>query len=234
MTTVAAALLLAPATAGGQPAPNIRRLPDSAAAMSESLRHARALVAALDLARLALEQHDSAGLVAAARIVAAHPARALEGTRSQRRAPAVPPAAPRGGVLTPDTAALLRAARRLGAEPPLPGDTAPTFIPLPSLPPSAPDDTLRAQLAVRAIAERSVDTWRIERSAGSAAELYVRGDGGTDLDCVVYDDRWRVVATDASPGDRCFFPLIPRRAGAFHLQIRNRGGQANTYVIIAG
>ena len=59
--------------------------------------------------------------------------------------------------------------------------------------------------------------------------VVVRGDGGTDLDCYLYDDAGRLVSSDTDDTDVCVLPAPT--VGAHRLAIRNLGSVSNYYAI---
>jgi hypothetical protein len=66
---------------------------------------------------------------------------------------------------------------------------------------------------------------------GERAEVIVEGDGDTDLDLFVYDENWRLVASDDDSTDYCIARWTPRRTGSFHVVVENLGSVYNEYTL---
>ena len=65
------------------------------------------------------------------------------------------------------------------------------------------------------------------------ASVLVDGDGSSDLDCFVYDDRKNIVATDIDNTDVCLLLWVPDRTSRFIIEIRNLGDVNNEFLIKA-
>lgn len=66
---------------------------------------------------------------------------------------------------------------------------------------------------------------------GELAKVYARGDGDSDLDLYVYDERGNLICKDDSPGDEMACAWTPRWTGMFRIRVLNRG-IANQYSIV--
>lgn len=68
-------------------------------------------------------------------------------------------------------------------------------------------------------------------SADQVAEVYVLGDGDTDLDLYVYDENGNLIASDTDNLDVCFVRWNPKWTGGFRIVIKNLGGVYNEFTI---
>ena len=76
------------------------------------------------------------------------------------------------------------------------------------------------------------DQYRIVFRGNEAAEMAVLGDGGSNLDLYVYDDKNHLVASDTDGNDRCHVKWVPKSTGPFVIKIKNRDGVANYYTLV--
>ena len=72
-------------------------------------------------------------------------------------------------------------------------------------------------------------TWSDTRSGWVVIEM--EGDGDTDLDLFVYDDRGNLVASDARYEDYARVRFAVRAGELYHLEVRNLGDVWNAYYI---
>ena len=98
-----------------------------------------------------------------------------------------------------------------------------------------------AAVALSATAATAATTALFGRVPGGARNVHalwlgqadnyvvVGGDGGTDLDCYLYDDAGRLVSSDTDDTDVCVLPAPT--VGAHRLAIRNLGSVSNYYAI---
>lgn len=63
------------------------------------------------------------------------------------------------------------------------------------------------------------------------AQIELKGDGDTDLDCAVYDGYGNLISEDLRNYDYCLLNFTVFRAGTFTVQVRNWGSVYNNYVI---
>lgn len=78
----------------------------------------------------------------------------------------------------------------------------------------------------------STYTWTCSFVAERLAEIFVSGDGDTDLDLYVYDSNGNLIASDTDYSDDCYVTWVPRWTGKYYVKIVNRGGVYNRYVIL--
>lgn len=76
------------------------------------------------------------------------------------------------------------------------------------------------------------DTYKIGFVANSLAEIFVSGDGDTDLDLFVFDSNGNLIASDTDYTDDCYVSWIPAWTGRFTVKIVNRGQVYNRYVML--
>ena len=76
------------------------------------------------------------------------------------------------------------------------------------------------------------DTYKIGFVANSLAEIFVSGDGDTDLDLFVFDSNGNLIASDTDYTDDCYVSWIPAWTGRFTVKIVNRGHVYNRYVML--
>jgi hypothetical protein len=67
--------------------------------------------------------------------------------------------------------------------------------------------------------------------ANQLAQVYVSGDGTTDLDVYVYDQNGNLIEYDDDWGDECLVRWIPRWTGQFTIVVKNLGRVWNRYYI---
>ena len=67
---------------------------------------------------------------------------------------------------------------------------------------------------------------------GQIAAIRVSGDGDTDLDLYVYDERGNLIASDTDRSDECVVAWTPRWTGPFIVRVKNLGGVYNRYRMI--
>lgn len=76
------------------------------------------------------------------------------------------------------------------------------------------------------------DTYHISFVARNLAEIFVSGDGDTDLDLYVYDSNGNLIASDTDYTDDCYVSWVPAWTGRFTVKIVNRGLVYNRYVML--
>jgi hypothetical protein len=81
------------------------------------------------------------------------------------------------------------------------------------------------------VSARGTASWNLGNFVGGeAAEVRVRGDGDTDLDCYIYDQNGNLIDSDTDTTDYCILRWTPQWTGPFALRIRNLGSVWNAYV----
>ena len=78
---------------------------------------------------------------------------------------------------------------------------------------------------------KSTDSYSLVFEAEKMANIVVRGDTSTDLDCFVYDGNGNLVESDTDSTDFCSLIWFPSWEGKFTLQIRNHGFEPNAYML---
>jgi hypothetical protein len=78
----------------------------------------------------------------------------------------------------------------------------------------------------------STDVFTITFRAGEVAQIGVSGDGDSDLDLYIYDERGNLIASDTDAGDDCFVRWTPRWTGPFQVRVRNLGRVYNDYCLV--
>lgn len=78
---------------------------------------------------------------------------------------------------------------------------------------------------------KSTDVYHMTFVGREWEELFVSGDGSTDLDLYVYDENNNLVAKDEDNTDDCVVRFIPRWTGDFTVKVVNRGRYANRYTL---
>ena len=76
------------------------------------------------------------------------------------------------------------------------------------------------------------DVYQVEFRGGRLAEVFVSGDGDTDLDLRVYDEFGSRVCQDLSWDDQEYCSWSPRWTGPFRVEIENLGGVYNVYTLL--
>jgi len=74
-------------------------------------------------------------------------------------------------------------------------------------------------------------SYRLNFTANQLAQVYVSGDGTTDLDLYVYDQNGNLITYDDDWGDECLVRWYPKWTGAFTIIVKNLGRVWNRYYI---
>jgi hypothetical protein len=75
----------------------------------------------------------------------------------------------------------------------------------------------------------ATDAYTVVYNGGQLAEAGIAGDGGSDLDLLVYDENDHLVCRSASSNDREYCQWWPRWTGPFRIEILNLGTAPNHY-----
>lgn len=78
----------------------------------------------------------------------------------------------------------------------------------------------------------STDSYTIKFAGNRLAEVFVSGDGDTDLDLYVYDANGNLIVYDNDYTDDCYVCWTPAWTGSFTIKIKNRGNVYNRYVLL--
>jgi hypothetical protein len=71
----------------------------------------------------------------------------------------------------------------------------------------------------------------IKFRGGELAMVVVDGDGFTNLDLYVYDEKGILVAVDEGLSDFCVATWIPTKTQKYTIVVRNRGADFNVYIM---
>lgn len=82
------------------------------------------------------------------------------------------------------------------------------------------------------VAANSTDFYVLAFKYGVPAEIFVSGDGDTDLDLYVYDENGNLITYDDDYSDDCYVCWTPAWTGNFVVKIVNRGSVYNQYVLL--
>lgn len=82
------------------------------------------------------------------------------------------------------------------------------------------------------VAANSTDAYVLAFKYGVPAEIFVSGDGDTDLDLYVYDENGNAIVCDDDYSDDCYVCWTPAWTGNFIVKIVNRGPVYNQYVLL--
>lgn len=66
-------------------------------------------------------------------------------------------------------------------------------------------------------------------SGGQLAMITLDGDGSTDLDIFVYDERNNLITFGIGPTDHEFVSFTPLWTGVFRIEVRNLGARTNCF-----
>jgi hypothetical protein len=75
----------------------------------------------------------------------------------------------------------------------------------------------------------AIDAYTVVFNGGQLAEAGIAGDGGSDLDLLVYDENDHLVCRSDSSSDREYCRWWPRWTGPFRIEIQNLGTTPNLY-----
>jgi hypothetical protein len=78
----------------------------------------------------------------------------------------------------------------------------------------------------------STDRFVIAFKYGIPAEIFVSGDGDTDLDLYVYDENGNLITGDDDYSDDCYVCWTPAWTGNFVVNVVNRGRVYNEYLMV--
>lgn len=85
---------------------------------------------------------------------------------------------------------------------------------------------------VERVSSNDVDIYHIRFRGGEPAEIFVSGDGDTDLDLYVYDENGNLIESDTDYSDDCYVKWFPRWTGVFKVRIKNLGNVYNEYLML--
>lgn len=86
----------------------------------------------------------------------------------------------------------------------------------------------RSQTRVRA---KATDVFPISFRGGEQAVVSVSGDGDTDLDLFVFDQKGNLIASATDGTDDCIVRFYPLNSGLFIIRVKNLGSVYNRYVL---
>lgn len=81
------------------------------------------------------------------------------------------------------------------------------------------------------VSANGTNTYSIRFIGGQLTIVIVCGDGDTDLDLFVYDNKGSLVASDTDDGDDCIVTFTPKYSGEYTIIVKNLGRISNRYCI---
>jgi hypothetical protein len=75
-------------------------------------------------------------------------------------------------------------------------------------------------------------TYAVRFIAQTPAIVYVSGDGESNLELAVYDDRGHLLASDVTRSGDCFVKWKPERSGTYRIEVRNRRDSPDWYLLV--
>ena len=78
----------------------------------------------------------------------------------------------------------------------------------------------------------TTDVWPVKFNGGELAEVFIGGDGDTDLDLYVYDENGNLICRDIDPTDYAYCSWHPSWTGDFLVKIENIGEVYNEYTLL--
>ena len=85
---------------------------------------------------------------------------------------------------------------------------------------------------VERVSANSTDVYNVTFIGGEPAEVFLVGDGDTDLDLFIYDENGNLIDSDTDNTDVCLCEWTPRWTGRFTIKIRNYGSVYNEYTML--
>ena len=85
------------------------------------------------------------------------------------------------------------------------------------------------QVSNTVVKAHSTDRYTIYFKSGEIGQVFVKGDGDTDLDLYVYDENGNLIASDTDSSDTCLVRFCPKWTGKFIIRVVNLGGVYNRY-----
>ncbi len=79
----------------------------------------------------------------------------------------------------------------------------------------------------------SRETYTVRCWADEMTWITVDGDGSSDLDLYLYDENGNLIDSDLGYSDYGVVSVNPRWTGTFYIEVINRGGRANLFVLTA-
>jgi hypothetical protein len=76
------------------------------------------------------------------------------------------------------------------------------------------------------------DVWEIPYYGNSYAEIAIVGDGDANLDVAVTDENGNVICYDVSWSDKLYCDWTPAWDGYFYVTVQNMGGSRNSYYLL--
>jgi hypothetical protein len=73
--------------------------------------------------------------------------------------------------------------------------------------------------------------YKLPFQAGRTATVFVSGDGSSDLDLYVYDERGVLFGYDEDYSDDCLVRWTPRWTGSFVIEVVNQGRNWNRFAL---
>lgn len=81
------------------------------------------------------------------------------------------------------------------------------------------------------VAGKDYNLYEVKFWSNELAEVYISGDGDTDLDLYVYDSNGNLIDSDTDYTDECVVRWVPAWTGTFTIKVANRGSMYNEFVI---
>lgn len=88
-----------------------------------------------------------------------------------------------------------------------------------------------ASKTVESVKANATDRYKIKFYGDQVAEIFVSGDGDTDLDLYIYDENGNLIDKDDDYTDDCYCRWSPKWTGLFTVKIVNRGNVYNRYTM---
>lgn len=85
---------------------------------------------------------------------------------------------------------------------------------------------------IDAVNAKSSLSYGLNFTAGRLAEIFVSGDGDTDLDLYIYDQNGNLIRASEDYSDDCYVSWVPSWTGLYTIKVVNRGNVYNRFEIV--
>lgn len=79
---------------------------------------------------------------------------------------------------------------------------------------------------------KATDFYKVDFKGGEQGIVIISGDGSTDLDLYIYDEKGNLVASDTDGMDDCNVRFYPKWTGTFQIRVKNLGKVYNRYAMV--
>lgn len=89
-----------------------------------------------------------------------------------------------------------------------------------------------AQRTIEQVKAGGSDLYKMNFKGGEQGIVLISGDGSTDLDLYIYDEKGNLVGSDTAGADDCAVRFYPKWTGTFQVRVKNLGKVYNRYAMV--